>query len=40
MISRAKDMYLYDLDGNRFLDLYLENGKLLFGHRPKNLGKY
>lgn len=36
-IKRARDFYLYDEKGNRILDLYLDGGKALCGHRPNGL---
>lgn len=36
-IKRAREFYLYDDKGNRFLDLYLDNGRALNGHRPSGL---
>lgn len=36
-IKRARDFYLYDEKGNRYLDLYLDNGRAINGHRPAGL---
>jgi len=36
-IKRARDFYLYDDKGNRYLDLYLDNGRAVNGHRPSGL---
>ena len=36
-IKRARDFYLYDEKGRRFLDLYLDGGRALCGHRPNGL---
>jgi len=36
-IKRARDFYLYDTDGNRILDLYLDKGRAISGHRPGGL---
>ncbi len=37
LIKRARNYYLYDNQGNRFLDLFLDNGRALAGHRPNGL---
>ncbi|MBN1522933.1 MAG: hypothetical protein JW904_00510 [Spirochaetales bacterium] len=34
VIRRARNFYIYDMKGNRYLDLYRDNGNCLFGHRP------
>lgn len=36
-IKRARDFYLYDERGNRYLDLYLDQGRAINGHRPAGL---
>lgn len=36
-IKRARGFYLYDDKGRRFLDLYLDGGRALCGHRPNGL---
>lgn len=36
-IKRARDFYLYDGKGNRYLDLYLDGGRAICGHRPNGL---
>jgi len=36
-IKRARDFYLYDTKGDRILDLYLDNGRAISGHRPAGL---
>lgn len=36
-LKRARDFYLYDQKGNRYLDLYLDGGRALCGHRPNGL---
>jgi hypothetical protein len=36
-LKRARDYYLYDEKGNRYLDLYLDDGRALCGHRPNGL---
>lgn len=33
-IKRCRDFHLYDLKGNRYLDLYLDDGRALMGHKP------
>lgn len=38
-IKRARDYRLYDYKGNRYLDLYQNNGHALLGHRPVGLTK-
>lgn len=38
-IVRARDYYLYDRSGRRFLDFYQDNGRALIGHRPSGLNK-
>ncbi|BCR20947.1 hypothetical protein [Borrelia miyamotoi] len=37
IIKRARFFYLYDINGNRYLDLYLNGGLSFFGHRVKGL---
>jgi hypothetical protein len=34
LIKRARDFRLYDIGGRRFVDLYRNHGRLLFGHKP------
>jgi hypothetical protein len=36
-VKRARDFYLYDDHGIRILDLYLDNGRAIAGHRPNGL---
>ncbi len=31
-MSKAQDAYVYDIDGNRFIDLIMGNGTLILGH--------
>ena len=38
-VRRARDFHLYTADGRRLLDLYLDGGAALFGHRPARLGR-
>ncbi|MDE0227877.1 MAG: class III aminotransferase, partial [Spirochaetaceae bacterium] len=38
-IRRARDFHLYTGDGRRLLDLYLDGGAALLGHRPALLGR-
>jgi len=38
-IKRGKGPYLYDYDGNRFVDFYLSNGSLLVGHSHPKMTK-
>jgi hypothetical protein len=33
-VRRAREYYLYDTKGRRFLDLFQQNGRALMGHRP------
>lgn len=35
VIRRAREYHLFDNTGKRFLDLYLDGGKALLGHRPE-----
>lgn len=37
-ITRARGYYLYTSDGRRFLDMYLEEGRLIMGHRQSGYG--
>ncbi|AYE36219.1 hypothetical protein DB313_01745 [Borrelia turcica IST7] len=37
IIKRARFFYLYDIKGNRYLDLYLNGGNNFLGHRVKGL---
>ena len=39
VIRRARDFHLYTADGRRLLDLYLDGGAALLGHRPALLGR-
>jgi len=36
-IGRARGYYLYALDGNRWLDCWVEGGRALLGHRPRGV---
>jgi hypothetical protein len=36
-VKRAREFRLYDLDGKRYLDAYLDSGAALLGHRPAGL---
>jgi len=36
-IKRAREYHLYPLNGNRILDMYLDDGRALCGHRPAGL---
>ena len=33
-IKRCREYHLYDYQGNRYLDLYLDGGRALMGHKP------
>ncbi|AHH10509.1 Peptide methionine sulfoxide reductase [Borrelia coriaceae ATCC 43381] len=37
IIKRARFFYLYDINGNRYLDLYLNGGLNFLGHRVRGL---
>lgn len=37
IVKRARDYYLYDERGERILDLYLDDGRAINGHRPNGL---
>ena len=37
LIKRARNYYLYDDKGNRYLDLYLDGGRAICGHRSGGL---
>lgn len=37
-ITRARGYHLYTSDGRRFLDMYLEEGRLVMGHRQAGYG--
>lgn len=39
VIRRARGYRLYDTRGNRFLDMYLDNGRALLGHSPERMFK-
>ena len=39
MVGRARAFHLYTVDGRRLLDLYLDGGAALLGHRPERLGR-
>ena len=36
-IRRAREYHLYDNKGNRYLDLYQNNGRAILGHRPNGV---
>lgn len=36
-IKRARGYYLYDYRGRRYIDMFLNNGRALFGHRPSGV---
>ena len=38
-VRRARDFHLYTEDGRRLLDLFLDGGGALLGHRPDRLGR-
>ena len=38
-VKRARDFRLYDYRGNRYLDLYQNNGHAVLGHRPEGITK-
>ncbi len=38
-ISRAREFHLYGRDGNRYLDMYLSDGRALLGHRPRGVAR-
>lgn len=38
-VRRARDFHLYTEDGRRLLDLYLDDGAALLGHRPEGLAR-
>ncbi len=40
VIKRGKCQYLYDYDQNRYIDLYLQDGKQILGHSNPLLTKY
>jgi hypothetical protein len=39
LIRRGKGPYLYDYDGNRYVDFYLSHGSLTLGHTPAGVTK-
>jgi glutamate-1-semialdehyde aminotransferase len=39
VVKRGKGPYVYDYDGNRFVDLYLSAGSLLMGHAHPHITK-
>jgi len=39
VIKRGKGPYIYDYDGNRYVDFYLSNGSLLLGHTHPGITK-
>ena len=39
LIRRGKGPYLYDYDGNRYVDFYLAHGALTLGHTPAGVTK-
>ena len=40
VFRRARDYHLYDDRGNRYLDLYQNDGRALMGHRPGHFSQY
>lgn len=39
-LRRAREYHLYDQNGRRYLDLYLNNGRAIMGHRPGKFSHY
>ena len=39
VVRRAREFHLYTHDGRRLLDLYLDGGAAMLGHRPPSLGR-
>ena len=39
VVKRARDYYLYDLKGKRYLDMYQDNGRAVLGHRPEKISE-
>jgi len=39
VIRRAREFRLYTADGRRFVDLYLDNGRAILGHRTRTIGR-
>jgi len=37
VIKKGKEQYLYDLDGNKYADFYLNNGAVILGHASSHL---
>ena len=39
VIKRARDYYLYDFKGKRYLDLFQDRGRAVLGHRPAKISE-
>lgn len=37
VFNRGKGQYLYDLDGNKYIDYYLNNGSIILGHSSAHI---
>lgn len=37
VVKRARDYHIYDCSGRRYLDLYLNGGRCMLGHRPEGV---
>lgn len=40
VLKRGKGAYLYDIDGNKYVDFYLDNGAVILGHSNPTLTKF
>ncbi len=40
VVKREKNQYVYDVDGNKYVDFFLNNGSVIAGHNSKILTKY
>jgi hypothetical protein len=40
IVKREKDQYVYDIDENKYVDFYLNNGSVIVGHNYKTLTQF
>lgn len=40
VVKRAKESFVYDYDGNKYIDFYLKEGRVILGYTTKELTKY
>lgn len=40
VIKREKDQFIYDIDENKYVDFYLNNGTVIYGHNHKTITQF